>query len=143
MHDILNVHPISPSLYTSGQPTEAQLVLVRDQGVGLVVNLALSSSDRALKDERSSVEALGMRYVHIPVLFDAPSEEDYVRFEQTLLAQGAESTWVHCALNYRVSSFVAVYAHRNLGWSKAESDALRTRFWQPDPTWQQWAATFY
>lgn len=139
MKDLRNFHQLDERLYTSGQPSEAQLGLVREHGVHLIVNLALSSSDRALIDERASVEALGMRYVHIPVAFDAPSEADYAKLEQTLREHGPTPVLVHCAYNYRASSFMALYALKNLGWSHQQATALRTLFWHPDPVWEAWA----
>jgi hypothetical protein len=69
---IFNFLPISETVITSGQPTEQQLAVVQEHGYQTVLNLALGSAHNALADERSIVESLGMRYVHLPVEFDQP-----------------------------------------------------------------------
>jgi len=67
--DIYNWRRLDERLTTSGQPTEAQLQAIAALGVECVVNLGLHSHAKALADERASVEALGMDYVHQPVEF--------------------------------------------------------------------------
>jgi len=64
-----------------GQPNEEQLADAARQGCKVVINLC-SSWWRALFAARRSgtVRELGMRYVHIPVQFKAPSEEDLLLF---------------------------------------------------------------
>ena len=38
---------------------------------------------------------------------------------------------VHCAANYRVSAFYAIFAHRNLGWSEKEAREHIASLWSP------------
>jgi hypothetical protein len=38
---------------------------------------------------------------------------------------------VHCAANYRVSAFYAIYARRNLGWSDKDANVHITSIWNP------------
>ena len=49
-------------------------------GVKTVINLALPTSDHALSDERAVVESAGMNYVHIPVVFEVPTQADFEQF---------------------------------------------------------------
>ena len=65
---------------TSGQPTEAELAELGRLGVRKVVNLALIDSPRALPDEASVVNELGMDYIHIPVDFASPTEANFALF---------------------------------------------------------------
>ena len=131
---------VSDELSCAGQPTEDEFALVRRSGVRLVVNLALSESDFALPDERAVVEALGMDFVHIPVPFSAPTVQHFVQCESELLARHGQSVLVHCAYNWRASSFVALFAERHWGWTREKSERLRTALWSPDDTWNAWAS---
>ena len=135
LEDIYNYLPISETLATAGQPTEAQFAEIRRAGFKVVVNLALPTADNALPDERAVVEAQGMAYVPIPVVWESPTVEDWRQF-QTVLAENAESkVFVHCAANMRVSVFV--YLHRRLtGISQTEAEPLLHQIWTPNETWQ-------
>jgi protein tyrosine phosphatase (PTP) superfamily phosphohydrolase (DUF442 family) len=50
LEQIYNFTRISENLATSGQPTEAQMSEIAAAGYKVVVNLALPTSDNALKD---------------------------------------------------------------------------------------------
>jgi uncharacterized protein (TIGR01244 family) len=122
-------------LWTAGQPDAAQLATAAVEGIRCVINLALPSSPRALPDERAMVEAAGMEYVHIPVLFDQPTEADYLRFESELDRRSGQPLLIHCARNFRVSAFIAVYRVRRQGWTRGSSLRDLETFWKPEPAW--------
>ena len=72
--DIHNYRQAAPDIATSGQPGEDQLAAIAAPGCDVVINLALHDDLRySLKDEASSVQALGIEYIHIPVQFGAPT----------------------------------------------------------------------
>ena len=62
---------------TSGQPTEQQLADIHALGVRHIINLGLHTHEKALPDEAASVGRLGMTYIHIPVNFQNPTDEDF------------------------------------------------------------------
>jgi len=133
---IHRVRVVDERLATSGQPTERQLGAIAAAGYRTVVNLALHDDPRySLPDERATVEALGLRYVHIPVLFDAPTEADLRRFFDAMRAHGGEPLWVHCAANLRVSAFVGLWRVIELGHDRVSAFAQLHELWQPDPVW--------
>jgi protein tyrosine phosphatase (PTP) superfamily phosphohydrolase (DUF442 family) len=134
--DIRHFLAVSDRLATAGQPTEEQLGEIAATGFEVVVNLGLLDPRYCLADEAGSASRLGLAYHHIPVDFAAPRSADYQRFEATMLANEARRTFVHCAANYRVSCFVALFAEAHLGWSREEGDAHVTRVWQPNEAWQ-------
>jgi len=79
--DARNFRQVDDRLLTAGQPNEAQLADAARQGVKVVINLALHDDPRySLADEAGCVRGLGMEYVHIPVRFNAPTEEDLQAF---------------------------------------------------------------
>lgn len=118
-------------LTTSGQPTESQLHALAAQGVETVINLALHSHEKALPDERASVAALGMDYVHIPVEFSAPAEADFAAFVAAMEAAKDRRVHVHCIVNARVSAFVYRWRRDVLGIDEALARADMLRIWDP------------
>ena len=132
---LLNWRRLDDRLTTSGQPDEAQLAAIRDAGAQVVVNLALHTHPRALPDEAAAVSGLGMRYVHIPVAFDDPREEDYRRFQAAMAASEGERVHVHCIVNARVSAFL--FRHR-IATGAATPDQARVELqsvWRPGGVW--------
>ena len=134
--DIKSFLRIDERLGTAGQPTEAQLGDVAAAGYAAVVNLGLLDPKYCLPDEAGVVAALGLEYRHIPVRFDAPTLEDFRAFVATMDAWSGEKVFVHCAANFRVSAFVALYGELRLGWPRARADALAHRLWQPNDVWR-------
>jgi protein tyrosine phosphatase (PTP) superfamily phosphohydrolase (DUF442 family) len=122
-------------LTTSGQPSEVQLAALRDMGVVTVINLGLHTHERALADEAASVTALGMRYIHIPVEFDAPTEGDFVRFCEAMAAYAGEPVHVHCIVNARVSAFLYRYRRDVLRLDEHLARAALDDIWLPGGVW--------
>jgi len=134
--DIYNFRRLSPTLTTSGQPDEAHFAALRDAGVETVINLALADSPRALPDEPGTLAALGLRYIHIPVEFTAPTEADFDAFAAAMDGLGDSPVHVHCAANYRVSAFIYRYRVERLGCSEDAARADLEAIWEPDAVWQ-------
>ncbi len=133
--DISNWHRIDARITSSGQPQAAQLAALQAIGVRHVVNLALHSHERAIPDEAPCVEALGMTYTHIPVVFDAPTEEDFARFCDAMQGFGADKVHVHCIVNARVSAFLYRYRRDVLGVPETVARADLDRIWRPGGVW--------
>jgi protein tyrosine phosphatase (PTP) superfamily phosphohydrolase (DUF442 family) len=134
-HEIKNFHEIDATLGTGGQPTSLQLRELAQDGYEVVVNLGLLDPRYCLPDEAGVVTQLGMKYHHIPVMFDDPRGEDFNAFVAVMDANAAARVFVHCALNWRVSSFVALYRQMRTGWSVDQADAHARRFWNLNETW--------
>jgi protein tyrosine phosphatase (PTP) superfamily phosphohydrolase (DUF442 family) len=135
LDEIYNFIPVSETLGTSGQPTEAQMSEIAAAGYKVVVNLALPTTDNALKDEAATVRALGMEYHNIPVIWEAPKLSDFEQFVPLMDSLAEQKVFVHCAANYRVSMFTALYAEKRWGWTRAQADAHIRRIWEPDEVW--------
>ena len=132
---IRNFLRIDDRLATSGQPTESQLAEIAAAGFVRVINLGLLDPKYCLADEAGSVARLGLRYVHIPVVFGAPTVEDFRAFVAAMDAEPDAPTFVHCAANYRVSAFVALWGQLRGGWSPERADAHARAFWALDDKW--------
>ena len=136
IEDIRNFVTMSDNLATSGQPSEEQVAELARAGFEVVVNLGLMDPRYCLADEAGLVGALGMMYHHIPVDFNAPQLDDLRKFFAVMDASRGRQVFVHCAANYRVSSFVALYGQARLGWSADEADAHIKRIWALNETWK-------
>ncbi len=93
---IYNWRRLDDRVTTSGQPTEQQLADIRALGVRHVINLGLHTHEKALADEAASVSRLGMTYIHIPVDFQSPTDEDFTRFCAAMDALEEVPVHVHC-----------------------------------------------
>jgi uncharacterized protein (TIGR01244 family) len=141
MKGIYKLLRIDERLATAGQPTEAQLSAVAEQGFDLVINLALHDDPRySLPDEAASVRLLDMDYVHIPVQFKAPTLADLAQFFDTMDAAQDRKVFVHCAANIRVTTFLGLYRVLRLGWDEDKAFAPMRQIWQPDETWSAFIA---
>jgi len=138
LQDVINFRRLSGSLITGGQPTEDELVSAAAAGFEVVINLDRLAPAYALPDERGTVEALGMIYEHIPVIWAEPAPADLAAFFVAMDRHGARRVFVHCAANYRASAFILLYRVLRLGWRiEAALPDLRA-IWDPAeyPAWQ-------
>lgn len=129
--------PMGASLATAGQPTEAQFRAIAAAGFKAVINLALPTSPDALANEGSIVAGLGLTYIHVPVDFGAPAEEDFETFSRILQTLGDRRVFVHCAMNMRVSAFLFLHRVLRLGVSEADARAELRKIWEPDGAWPE------
>lgn len=126
---------VTPTIVTAGQPSEEHLRLLPALGFRHVINLGLMDPRYCLADEAGLAASLGLRYVPIPVDFSAPGTLSLQRFFDELDACGSDKVLVHCAANYRVSCYMALYAQVRWGWPQDRADALIGEVWAPDDTW--------
>ncbi len=125
---------IGPGLYRGGQPDKVGYERLRDMGIRTVVNF------RTGDDERAMVEALGMKYIHIPVHFrwfggELP-EEAVARFFAIVDDAAHGPVFFHCKRGAdRTGAFAALYRVTRQGWSidRAYSEArdVGMRWWYP------------
>jgi uncharacterized protein (TIGR01244 family) len=125
---------------TSGRLTAEDIAALASAGVRHVINLALGDSPGALADEDALTAAQDLRYTHVPVPFDAPTEAHYQAFRAAYEAD-EEPVHVHCIMNYRVSAFFYRY-NRERGMPEDEARALMERQWQPATDQQAAAPTW-
>ncbi len=139
LEDIRNFLRLSDHLLSSGMPSAEQLAEVAEAGVQVVINLALPTSEDALKGEDKIVEALGMEYVNVPVEWDNPTLENLTDFTHAMEAHRGKSILVHCQANYRATGFITLYRVNSLGWKKENAFKDLRRIWNPAeyPVWEK------
>jgi len=137
LNEIINFAQLSDKLLTSGQPDEADFGEIAKAGVELVINLATSTSDLALADEPRIVQAIGMEHVHIPVVWEHPTQANLAQFMELMDTNQDRKILVHCALNYRVSCFTALWKVLRLGENPDEAFQHLHEIWEPKeyPVW--------
>lgn len=134
---IFNFLPIDERIATSGQPTEAQFAAVKHAGYDVVINLAPDTGENSLKDERGALAALGLQYVHIPVDFKNPTDDDFARFCTAMHGAQDRRVLVHCAANMRVSAFIYRYRCQIRGENPLIAQRDLHRIWKPSGVWRQ------
>jgi uncharacterized protein (TIGR01244 family) len=98
-----------PGVLTGGQPSRAQLEALAGAGYRTVVNLRAPGEEMPVSS--ADVEALGMRYVHIPIA----GRDDLTSVKAgelgALLADpSARPLAIHCASGNRVGALLALEA---------------------------------
>ncbi len=137
LEDIYNLVRLSDRIATAGQPTVAQYPAIARAGYQTVVNLALKESANALPDEQSIATSLGLEYIHIPVLWEAPTLENFQEFVNVMQAHQAKKIFVHCAANMRVSAFMYLYRQITEGVDEETARTDLAKIWQPNEIWQK------
>lgn len=140
--DIYNAVKVNEDLLTAGQPTAAEFRALAAEGFTAVLNLAAPPSRDLPLDESDLVRSLGMAYEHIPVDWGNPTEEDFEAFEDVMADLPRGKTLIHCAANFRVTAFYALYAMKHHGWSEERAEQFRAAIWQGSnfPIWEQFIA---
>ena len=136
LEKIYNFRWCAPDLASAGQPLAAEFPLLAQAGFEVVVNLALLDADYSIADEPALVHALGMEFIHIPVIWENPTPQDFQCFCAAMRHCQGRKIFLHCAANMRVSAFLALYRILELGWPRAAALAEMTGIWQPNAQWQ-------
>ena len=132
---IANFVPLGDRVGTAGQPNEQELREVAAAGYRAVINLGLLDPRYCLPDEAGLAASLGLLYRHIPVNFDEPTLENFRDFVAAMDEYEDKRVLVHCAANYRVSSFMAVYGEMRLGWTREQADRHARLLWPLNDVW--------
>lgn len=133
---IYNFRWRGPDLATAGQPLEEEFPAIAQAGFQLVINLALLDADYSLPDEPGLVRRLGMDFVHIPVVWEMPTQEKLLSFFETMERRSGQRIFLHCAANMRASVFLALRRILRQGWAREAALAEVHDIWQPDFVWQ-------
>ena len=134
---IYNWRRLDGRITTSGQPTEAQLADIHALGVRHIVNLGLHTHEKALPDEAGSVSRLDTTYIHIPVDFQNPTDQDFEKFCSVMEQLKDVPVHVHCIANARVSAFFYRYRRDVLGMDEARARADMEEVWRPKGVWAE------
>ena len=136
VQDIYRYLGISEALGTAGQPTADQFAAIAATGYEVVINLDHPDPGEIGEREGGLVTALGMEYVHIPVVWEAPTLEDLEQFFQAMEVHAGRCLFVHCAANARVSCFVLLYRVIRQGVPLEAARETLSQIWEPNEVWE-------
>jgi len=97
-------------LYRGAQPKDGGLTELKKLGITTIVDLRGEDREK-FEWERGKAEALGMRFVHIPVSgWAPPSDEQVAKFLELFRGDPHQRVFVHCRFgDDRSGVFVATY----------------------------------
>jgi protein tyrosine phosphatase (PTP) superfamily phosphohydrolase (DUF442 family) len=136
IENIYNFIQLSDRMATAGQPTIEQYPAIATAGYQLVINLALKESMNAIADEDAIATNLGIEYIHIPVIWETPTVENFREFARVMDANSDRKIFIHCAANMRVSAFIYLYRQIHLGIDEATARQDLIKIWTPNDVWQ-------
>jgi len=141
LEQIRNYFSYREDLASAGMPTREQLAEVAASGFELVINLSMDTAPNQLPGETELVQELGMAYVHIPVVWEAPHLYDLERFCELMKANQGRKIFVHCVANYRACVFI--YLYRCLVEAMDEPTARQDmqKIWTPNGVWKDFIET--
>ena len=130
----VNFGQVSPGIYRGADPGESCLEHLSDLGIRMVINLR--DDDEDSERERVRTEALGMRYVNMPLSgFGRPSMEEVREVLAMIGTPANQPAFVHCRRG-RDRTGVIIAAHRMVheAWAAeravAEAEDFGLAWWQ-------------
>ncbi len=92
--DLPNFHTVAPGIYRGAAPTEAGLEKLRAMGVRTVIDLRISP--RLVKREKAEAQALGFKWINLPMGSEPPTRHQVAALLSTLKLAPREPVYVHC-----------------------------------------------
>ena len=136
LSEIRNYKEYSSQFSSSGQPSREQLEAVKAAGFERVAYIAFSDSRGAIDNEDTLVKELGMDFVQVPVIWEAPTMSDFYAFAGAMQREPDKKTLLHCQANYRASAFAFLYRVLYQDVPVAEAKADMNEIWKPNETWR-------
>ena len=118
-----NFHQVSERIYRGAQPTEDGFRELAKMGIKTVVDLRREAAQA--RREQRIVEALGMKFLSVPMQMEAPTDEQISRVMQELNSETGP-VFVHChGGRDRTGTVIACYrkAHDKWDTQKALEEA--------------------
>jgi uncharacterized protein (TIGR01244 family) len=110
MGTIGNFSAFGDRVYFAGQPGERDFDLLAGEGVKTVINLRTPGEMESLGfDERKTVEAKGMQYLHVPIATGEPGAEAIEQLMTAIDRAQDAPVLIHCASSNRVGYVWAMY----------------------------------
>jgi protein tyrosine phosphatase (PTP) superfamily phosphohydrolase (DUF442 family) len=122
---------------TSGQPSQQALAGLGALGVQAVIYLAPSSVSDAVLNEPELLKRQGIEFVHIPIPFEAPTEEHFVAVSEALVRLRERKVLVHCQVNLRASTMVFLHRVITLKEEPTRTYEAVSRVWSPAGAWRE------
>ncbi|HYL86664.1 MAG TPA: tyrosine-protein phosphatase [Candidatus Angelobacter sp.] len=122
VNGIPNAGKLNEVFYRGAQPKKAGLAELKKLGITIIVDLR-GEDENTIAWERKQAEALGMRFVNIPVSgWAPPTNEQVAQFLSLFHNDPKEKIFVHCRFgDDRTGVFVATYRMAFEKWSDEQA----------------------
>ncbi len=123
---IRNFLQVTPEFCTAGQPRIEHFAELNARGLRSVINLRQPSEHRS-EEEKAAVEAAGMRYFNIPVVYANPTDEQVDQFLKITDDPANRPLLVHCTAAIRVGAFWLIrrVMRDGMSWESALEEARK------------------
>jgi tyrosine-protein phosphatase SIW14 len=109
-----NFHQVSEKIYRGAQPSEDGFRALAEMGINTIVDLRREAAQ--VRAEQHMVEALGMKFLSVPMTLHAPTDEQISRVMQEL-STNTGPVFVHChGGKDRTGTVIACYRKTHDGW---------------------------
>lgn len=116
---VQNFHQVSEQIYRGAQPTTEGFQELAKMGIKTVVDLRREPEQ--FQAEQRTVEALGMKFLSVPMSMQAPTEEQVSRVMQELNSN-AGPVFVHChGGRDRTGTVIACYRKAHDAWDSQKA----------------------
>jgi len=102
--DIRQFLKVTPEFCTGGQPRPEHFVRLKADGIKAVLNLRQPGEHRA-EEEQQAVEAAGLKYFNIPVVYRSPAAAQVDEFLKITDDPANRPMFIHCTAAVRVGAF--------------------------------------
>jgi len=118
---------VNEDFCTAGQPTHQDLIRLKQKGIHSVLNLRTAAEDPGVAKEGAAVQALGLKYFHLPVDSSLLTPKLGDEFLRIVSDESNQPLFIHCASANRVGAFWILHRVINHGWSmeRAEKEARK------------------
>ena len=114
-----NFHQVNERIYRGAQPTGEGFLALARMGIKTIVDLRREPEQ--FQAEQRMVEALGMRFLSVPMTLHAPTNQQISRVLEELNSS-AGPVFVHCQGGRdRTGTVIACYRMSHDGWDSKEA----------------------
>src|SRR5690606_26099324 len=113
--DIRYFLQVTPDFCTGGQPRPQHFAELKARGVKAVLNLRTPGEHRA-EEEKSAVEAAGLKYINLPVVYRDPADAQVDEFLRITDDPANRPMFIHCTAAIRVGAFWLIRRVVRDGW---------------------------
>lgn len=126
LQEIRNFAHPADDVFMGAQPRPDVFEKMKAAGIKSIINLRNPAEHRAA-EEQAQVEALGMKYINIPLVYTQPKEEAIDEFLRVMDDAANRPAYIHCTTTIRVAAVWMVRRVLRDGWTleKAEEEAMK------------------
>lgn len=105
---IHNFDKVTDHVWRGALPSDKSIEKMSNSGINTIIDLRMNGE--GTEHEEKLAASLGMHYLHIPMGFNQPSDEQINTFLQTVLSPSSGAVFVHCRQGAdRTGTMCAIY----------------------------------